>query len=135
YNLLTQAKAQHICADAVTALHAAYNRDENDEFVAASSIRPEGEAISVENGDSLIFMNFRADRAREITRCFVEPEFDGFKRSITPKLADFVMLTEYAADIKTSTAFPPASLVNTLGEYMAKLGKTQLRIAETEKYA
>lgn len=135
YNLLTQAKAQHICADAATALQAAYQRDENDEFVAASSIRPEGEAISVENGDSLIFMNFRADRAREITRCFVEPEFDGFKRSITPKLADFVMLTEYAADIKTSTAFPPASLVNTLGEYMAKLGKTQLRIAETEKYA
>lgn len=80
-------------------------------------------------------MNFRADRAREITRSFVNRDFDGFERKVVRDLADFVMLTEYAADIDTSTAFPPNKLVNTLGEFMAKQGKTQLRIAETEKYA
>jgi 2,3-bisphosphoglycerate-independent phosphoglycerate mutase len=80
-------------------------------------------------------MNFRADRAREMTRTFVERDFDGFDRRKHPELADFVMLTEYAADIKTSCAYPPEQLTNGLGEYMAKQGKTQLRIAETEKYA
>ncbi len=80
-------------------------------------------------------MNFRADRAREMTRTFVEQEFDGFDRRKHPELADFVMLTEYAADIKTSCAYPPEQLANGLGEYMASQGKTQLRIAETEKYA
>jgi len=135
YNLLTQAKAEHVYSNAQEALLAAYERDENDEFVAASSIRPDGKAIKIEDGDALLFMNFRADRAREITRSFVNADFDGFTREVTPALADFVMLTEYAADIKTTTAFPPAKLVNTLGEYMEKQGKTQLRIAETEKYA
>ena len=135
YNLLTQAKADHVYTRAEDALKAAYQRDENDEFVAASSIRPNGEAVKIEDGDAVLFMNFRADRAREITRSFVDADFSGFQREVTPALADFVMLTEYAADIKTTTAFPPAKLVNTLGEYMAKLGKTQLRIAETEKYA
>jgi len=135
YNLLTQAKASHTYTSAQEALMAAYARDENDEFVAASSIQPEGEAIKIEDGDALLFMNFRADRAREITRCFVNANFDGFNRKVTPQLADFIMLTEYAADITATTAYPPAKLVNTLGEYMAKQGKTQLRIAETEKYA
>ena len=83
----------------------------------------------------VLFMNFRADRAREMTRAFVEPDFDGFERRKTPKLADFVMLTEYSADIDTACAYPPESLTNSLGEYMQTLGKTQLRIAETEKYA
>lgn len=135
YNLLTQAKAEHVYTDAVQALHAAYERDENDEFVAASSIRPNGETVQIEDGDALLFMNFRADRAREISRSFVNRDFDGFEREVVRDLADFVMLTEYAADIETSTAFPPNKLVNTLGEFMAKQGKTQLRIAETEKYA
>lgn len=135
YDLLTQAKASHTYTSAQEALMAAYARDENDEFVAASSIQPEGEAIKIEDGDALLFMNFRADRAREITRCFVNADFDGFNRKVTPQLADFIMLTEYAADITATTAYPPAKLVNTLGEYMAKQGKTQLRIAETEKYA
>ena len=80
-------------------------------------------------------MNFRADRARQITRSFVNADFDGFKREVTPKLASFVMLTQYAADIKTACAFPPADLTNTLGEWLSKKGMTQLRISETEKYA
>jgi 2,3-bisphosphoglycerate-independent phosphoglycerate mutase len=80
-------------------------------------------------------MNFRADRAREITRAFVDTAFDGFERSKRPALADFVMTTEYAANINTSCAFPPEKLDNVLGEYLESQDKTQLRIAETEKYA
>ncbi len=78
-------------------------------------------------------MNYRADRAREITRAFV-PEFDGFERTVFPSI-DFVMLTQYAANIPLLCAFPPASLENTYGEWLSKAGKTQLRISETEKYA
>lgn len=136
YNLITQGQAQFTFNNAVSALEAAYQRDENDEFVQASAIlNSEGQAITVNNGDSMIFMNFRADRARQFTRSFVEPDFSGFERKITPELADFVMLTEYAADIKTSCAFPPEPLTNVLGEWLAKQHKTQLRISETEKYA
>lgn len=93
-----------------------------------------GRAARMQDGDALIFMNFRADRAREITRAFVDSDFTGFARTATPAL-NFVMLTEYAADIKTACAYPPTALVNTLGEWLAKQGKTQLRISETEKYA
>ncbi len=136
FTLLTETKAEHHYASATEALEAAYDRDENDEFVDATAITPSGAApATIEDGDSVIFMNFRADRAREITRAFVEKDFSGFERAKTPQLSDFVMLTEYAADIKTSCAYPPSSLPNTLGEYMANQGKTQLRIAETEKYA
>ncbi len=114
------------------ALQAAYDRGENDEFVKPSVI---GQKAPLQDGDSLIFMNFRADRAREITRAFVNADFDGFKRKAVLKLADFVMLTQYAADIKTACAYPPEDLKNTLGEWLAMHNKTQLRISETEKYA
>ncbi len=80
-------------------------------------------------------MNFRADRARQLTRAFVDAEFNGFERQARPELAAFVTLTEYAADIGTPCAFPPERLKNVLGEYLASQGKSQLRIAETEKYA
>jgi 2,3-bisphosphoglycerate-independent phosphoglycerate mutase len=86
-------------------------------------------------GDALIFMNFRADRARQITRAFVDPEFTGFSRSKVIKLSEFVMLTQYAADIQAACAYPPTSLANTFGEWLMKHNKTQLRISETEKYA
>ena len=133
YDLMTQGKADYTAKTAVEGLIAAYERDENDEFVKATVI---GEtAATVNDGDAMMFMNFRADRAREITRAFVDTDFEGFKREKEPKLAGFVMLTQYAATIDTVCAFPPAELPNTLGEYMEKLGKTQLRIAETEKYA
>lgn len=133
YDLMTLGKAGFTAKDAVEGLKAAYERDENDEFVKATVIGDS--AATVNDGDALMFMNFRADRAREITRAFVEADFEGFEREKTPKMAGFVMLTQYAADINTVCAFPPSSLPNTLGEYMEKLGKTQLRIAETEKYA
>ena len=74
------------------------------------------------------FMNFRADRARQFTRAFVESDFAGFNRQRQIELTDFVMLTEYAADIKTSCAFPPEPLNNVLGEWLEKHNKTQLRI-------
>ncbi|MFW0764719.1 2,3-bisphosphoglycerate-independent phosphoglycerate mutase [Trabulsiella odontotermitis] len=136
YDLLTQAKGEYQTDTAVAGLEAAYARDENDEFVKATVVRAAGQAdAAMQDGDALIFMNFRADRAREITRAFVNADFDGFARKKVVKLADFVMLTEYAADIKAACAYPPASLTNTYGEWMAKNDKTQLRISETEKYA
>ena len=133
YDLITDGKADFSAATAVAGLKAAYERDENDEFVQATVIGDE--AVRLNDGDAMVFMNFRADRAREISRAFVEPDFDGFTRNRVPTLAGFVMLTQYSADIPAPCAFPPSELTNTLGEYMEKLGKTQLRIAETEKYA
>lgn len=134
YELLTEAKGDYTFNSAVEGLEAAYSRDENDEFVKATIIQAEGDVSSaMEDGDAVLFMNYRADRAREITRTFVA-DFDGFTRSKFPTL-DFVMLTQYAADIPLLCAFPPASLENTYGEWLSKAGKTQLRISETEKYA
>ncbi|GAA4878495.1 2,3-bisphosphoglycerate-independent phosphoglycerate mutase [Ferrimonas pelagia] len=132
YNLLTLAQGDHQADNAEAALAAAYARDENDEFVAATVI---GQAEAMKDGDALVFMNFRADRARQLTRAFVDAGFDGFARQATPKLISTVMLTQYAADIDTACAFPPNALTNTLGEWLEKQGKTQLRISETEKYA
>ena len=114
----------------------AYQRDENDEFVKATAIAAAGtKPVQMQDGDTLIFMNFRADRARQFSRAFTDPDFSGFTRQHCPKLASFVMLTEYAADIKAPCAYPPEPLNNVLGEWLAKQGKTQLRISETEKYA
>lgn len=136
YNVMTLGDGEFNYADGVTALEAAYERDENDEFVAPTTITPQGtEAAQINDGDTIIFANFRADRAREITRAFVEPEFDGFTKKKSPKLSAFVMMTEYAADIDAPIAFGTTPLVNVLGEWLEKNGKTQLRISETEKYA
>ncbi|WP_166837099.1 2,3-bisphosphoglycerate-independent phosphoglycerate mutase [Rheinheimera pleomorphica] len=136
YDLLTQGKADFHAADATEALKQAYQRDENDEFVKATAIvKADGTAVQMHDGDALIFMNFRADRARQFSRAFTDDDFTGFSRQHRPALSSFVMLTEYAADIKAPCAYPPESLNNVLGEWLAKHGKTQLRISETEKYA
>ncbi|GHF87312.1 2,3-bisphosphoglycerate-independent phosphoglycerate mutase [Thalassotalea marina] len=136
YNLMVDGIANYQANDAVSALHAAYERDENDEFVKATAIvNSDGNAITINDGDTMLFMNFRADRARQFTRAFVDSDFKGFARKRTPALTDFVMLTEYAADIKTTCAYPPVELRNVLGEWLEKQNKTQLRISETEKYA
>jgi len=138
YDAMTLGQGKHSAESATAALEAAYARDENDEFVAATVITDtQGVPLGVvSEGDTLICANFRPDRAREITRCFVEGEsFDGFERQATPALADFVMLTEYAADIPASCAYPPQPISNDLGAYLASINRTQLRIAETEKYA
>lgn len=136
YDLLTQGVSDFSAPNAIEGLHAAYLRNENDEFVKGTSIIPIGEkAISINDGDSVIFMNFRADRARQLTRAFTDNAFNDFKRAKHPTLSTFVMLTQYAKDIKAPCAFAPDDLHNTLGEYLSSLGKKQLRIAETEKYA
>ena len=136
YNLLTQARADYRYDSAGEALAAAYARDENDEFVNASVIQSaQQDDGSIKDGDTVIFMNFRADRAREITRAFVDKDFDGFQRKTVPALTEFVMTTEYADSIKAAVAYPPEKMHNSLGEVLEKTGKTQLRIAETEKYA
>lgn len=132
YSLIVDGKAEHHADYAVDGLIAAYERGESDEFVKATTI---GKPVRVEDGDAVVFMNFRADRARELTRCFVEPGFNEFQRARVPQLAGFVMLTQYAASIPAPAAFAPEALTNVLGEYLANNGKTQLRIAETEKYA
>ncbi len=137
YHLVTEGEGEFEVASAEDGLRDAYERGENDEFVSATSIRPAGTAVRMEDGDAAIFMNFRADRARELTRAFTEDGFSGFTRRARPRLAadGLVMLTRYAADIPATAAFPPAKLHNTLGEVMETRGLTQLRIAETEKYA
>lgn len=134
YDLLVEAKGEFTVDSAVAGLEAAYAREENDEFVKATVVCAAGqESSAIEDGDTVVFMNYRADRAREITRTFVT-DFAGFERAKFPAI-DFVMLTQYAADIPLACAYPPASLTNTYGEWLAKAGKTQLRISETEKYA
>lgn len=136
YNLLTLGDADYRYATSSEGLAAAYAREENDEFVLPTVVCPEGEAPAlVSDNDTVLFMNFRADRARQITRAFVQPDFSDFHRKAVPALADFVMTTEYAADIPANCAFPPESMSNVLGDYVAQQGMTQLRIAETEKYA
>lgn len=134
YDLITRGDASFSADSVEDALNHAYARDEDDEFVKATRI---GDAVPVQDGDSMVFMNFRADRARQLTNAFVDPGFDGFKRKSVPALAEFVMLTEYSADLNqyANCAYPPQTLHNGLGEYLASQGRTQLRIAETEKYA
>ena len=132
YALYTESKTEYHFDNAQQALQQAYERGDNDEFVKASHIN---NTPPILDGDSVIFMNFRADRAREITRVFVEDDFTEFNRSIKPDLSEFVMTTEYAANIQAACAYPPNKLTKVLGEHLADLGKTQLRIAETEKYA
>lgn len=136
YDLLTGGIATHRESDAIAALHAAYGRDEGDEFVQPTLVQGEGQPDGViADDDVVIFMNFRPDRARQLTSALVEPDFSGFERHHWPRLADFVTTTEYAANLPVHVAFPPESIHRSLGDYLAALGKTQLRIAETEKYA
>ena len=135
FDLLTSSSAEFVYDCPQAALAAAYDRDESDEFVKASAIRCEGTRVRMEDGDAVIFINFRADRAREITRAFVDEHFDRFDRKSRIPLSQFVTLTEYAVDIDAACAFIKFPVKNSLGEYIASLGKSQLRIAETEKYA
>ena len=136
YDLITLGKADFEAADALTGLEMAYARDEGDEFVKATRIVPEGgQVATVEDGDVVVFMNFRSDRARQITRPFIEPDFDGFERQARPQLGCFVSLTEYNSEFDVPVAFPPERLKNVFGEFAANLGLRQLRLAETEKYA
>lgn len=131
YRLLVEGKAAFHADTSATALADAYGRDENDEFVQATLI---GEPCTMQDGDVVIFMNFRADRAREITVAINEASFDGFARPNRPQLGQFITLTSYAESYPYAVAYEKPKVKNSFGEHLASLGLTQLRIAETEKY-
>ncbi len=123
--------------DALSAVQNSYDKEETDEFVLPTVIMENGTPVAtVKDNDSVIFYNFRPDRARELTRAFCADEFDGFERKGGRKNTTFVVFTEYDVTIPNKTvAFHKVEITNTFGEYLAKNGKTQLRTAETEKYA
>ncbi|MBF8268676.1 MAG: phosphoglyceromutase [Gammaproteobacteria bacterium] len=136
YQLLSQGIGQYRSPSAREALAAAYARKETDEFVKPTAIVPPGaEALQVADGDAIIFANFRADRARQLSMAFTERNFDRFPRGRVPMLQNFISLTEYKAEFTFPAAYPPEKFRNVLGAYLAKHGLRQLRIAETEKYA
>lgn len=134
YDAMVSAQAEFTAPDAVTAVRQAYERGENDEFVKPTVI--DGYA-GMADGDGFIMANFRADRAREITQALADPAFDGFARSRTVAFAAAAGMTEYSREHTgwLDTLFPPETLTGILGEVVSKAGLTQLRIAETEKYA
>lgn len=134
YDAMTVAKAEYTADSAEEALKMAYKRNENDEFVKPTIIKKQSNALSIVDGDSVIFMNFRSDRARQLAHVFTDSEFSGFKRQVLPKV-HFVTLTKYADNIKAQIAYTPERLTNILGQVLADHHMTQLRIAETEKYA
>lgn len=136
YALITEGMGEFCYSTADLALQAAYARGENDEFVKCTAIRSEHEAaIHLEDGDVVVNMNFRSDRARQLTHALLSAEFDGFHRRHRPNLAGYFTLTMHDAKERQAQAiFPPFAVKNTLGEYLSSLGLKQLRIAETEKY-
>ena len=123
--------------DPVLAVENSYGADVTDEFVVPTVIERDGKPVAtVKNDDSVIFYNFRPDRAREIARAFCNDDFDGFERRDGRIDTKFVCFTDYdAAMPNKEVAFKKVEINNTFGEYLSKLGKTQLRTAETEKYA
>lgn len=131
YQAIASARSDNTAESAVAALQQAYERGENDEFVQPTLI---GNSAGVRAGDCVIFINFRADRARELTMAFVSDEFDGFSRDKI-ELASFVTMTEYMSGLPVSVAFLPDTLPHLFGGVLAASGLRQLRIAETEKYA
>ena len=122
---------------AVEAVEESYKRKEYDEFVKPTVIKKNGAPVAaIGENDSIIFFNFRPDRAREITRTFIDTDFDGFERGKGYFPVHFVCMTQYDKTFENvHIAFKPESLKNTFGEYISNLGYRQLRIAETEKYA
>jgi len=136
YDVMTLGKGL-TASSAAQAIEASFERKEYDEFVKPTAIVENGKFVAtIEANDSVIFFNFRPDRAREITRTFVDPEFKGFERAKGFFPLYYVCITQYDKTMpNVSVAFKPQSLENTFGEYISKLGYRQLRIAETEKYA
>lgn len=139
YDVIACGTAKFEAASAKEAVEQAYERGETDEFIQATAIpRESGKNVRVKDGDSIIFMNFRSDRARQLTKAFIADDFADFHRCKLPMLSQFVTLTEYKKSFEkfgALIAYRPTKLRNTYGEYVAKKGLRQLRIAETEKYA
>jgi 2,3-bisphosphoglycerate-independent phosphoglycerate mutase len=136
YNMIVNGIGEFSEATASEALHNAYARKETDEFVKCTVIKAPLEAnIRLEDGDAVVYMNFRSDRARQLTDAILNERFDGFERSRVVQLSHFFTLTQHDQNQKKATPiFAQTSVPNTFGEYVSHLGLTQLRIAETEKY-
>lgn len=136
YDALTLGVAPYNAPDAETAVSEAYNRGETDEFIKPTVITDsEGKPVAtIQDDDSVIFFNFRPDRARQLTWAFVNENFDGFIREKHPNVY-YVCMAQYDETLDLPIAFPPEELENVLGEVLSKHGLIQLRIAETEKYA
>jgi 2,3-bisphosphoglycerate-independent phosphoglycerate mutase len=133
YDAIAHGESPFHADSAVAALDRGYERGENDEFVKPTVV---GDRLPVADSDAIVFMNFRADRAREISHAFVDADFSGFERGRAIKFSAFVTLTDYEKGLAvTAIAYPAQSMNNSLGEYLSSLGLAQLRIAETEKYA
>lgn len=131
YDALTSGEGLH-AGSAEAAINASYERDESDEFLRPTIINDS----PIKNGDSVVFINFRPDRAREITRALVDGQFDGFERKVKVSKLIYVCIAEYDATMpNVSVAFPPEIVEPTLGSVVSEAGLSQLRIAETEKYA
>ena len=132
-NARTASRLREAAADALEAIEKSYADDVTDEFVVPCVTCEGGR---VQEGDTVVFINFRPDRARQMTRIFVDDDFKGFERRYGRFPVHYVCMAEYDATMpNVEVAYPPVELTNVLGEYLAKNGKTQLRIAETEKYA
>ena len=133
YELITAGVAPYSAPDALSGLKAAYARGETDEFVKATVV---GQPVRINDGDAVVFMNFRSDRARQLTSALTDPAFSGFARKHPPKLGYYCTLTSYGEDFAhIPAAFGPQQIREGFGEYLAQQGLRQLRIAETEKYA
>ena len=132
YNAMVMGEGEE-ASDPVEAIKASYENGVTDEFIVPTVINKEG---TIKEGDSVIMFNFRPDRARQITRTFVDPMFDGFVRKKGFFNLNYVCMAQYDAQMPNVTvAYPPEQLTMTFGEYVSKLGLSQLRIAETQKYA
>ena len=132
YRLLTEGQSDYHFETAEEAIHAFYEQKINDEFIPPTQI---GKRIAIEDGDAVLFFNFRSDRARQLTEALIANDFHGFNRNKKPRLQHMITMTHYADTLDTQSAFPPPDHSNTLGEVIANHGLRQLRIAETEKYA
>lgn len=132
YHLLTAAQSKFHFNQAEEAINAFYADNKFDEFIPPTRI---GQGSAIRDGDAVFFFNFRADRARQLTHALLDEEFNGFIRTTRPNLSHFVSMTTYEKNLTTESVFPPIPLNNTLGKVIADAGLTQLRIAETEKYA
>lgn len=138
YDMLTLGKGKVTTTDPVKALKQSYKDGVTDEFIVPTVVvNADGSPVAtIDNGDSVIFFNFRPDRAREMTRAFTQSGFDGFDLKGKARQVHWVCMTQYDEKFTgIDIAYRPERLVNTLGEYLAKSNRTQLRIAETEKYA
>ena len=125
----------NVAPDAVAYIEAQYAVDVTDEFIPPVSILHDGRRVRIEDGDSIIFFNFRPDRARELSHALVDVDFDGFPRSRVLRDVELVTLTEYERDLDARVAFPREDVLHTLAEEVCAAGLHQFHVAETEKYA